>query len=148
MSEIALITIEGVLAAGEDLRTAPPFRWAKPMYDALRTQWRTIALTRADHELARWWLNREMLPGWSSVHAWNTPMSYEDWRVDQVRDFLANGFDLAFLLDNDRDVTTVVQSMGVLTLSIGPPLVHPGWRPEDHHYRAWTTISDTLETQP
>ena len=145
MSHVALITVEHVLAHGDDLKTALPTKWCRPLYDAIRSQFRTVALTASDQETARWWLRREALASWSSVISWNHVMSYEDWRIDQVRDFLANAWEVAFLLDNDRDVTTVVQSMGVLTLNIGHPLVHPGWKPEGHLFRPWNEVSDTVE---
>ena len=147
MSQIALITVEGTLAAGEDLKTALPQKWAKPLYEAVRSQFRTVALARCDNEIARWWLRREGLADWSGVLTWSQAMSYEDWRIDQIREFLANAWEIAFLLDPDRDVTTVAQSMGVLTLTIGSPLVHPGWRAEGHSFQSWDQVVDTVETR-
>ena len=149
LSQIALITVEGVLAAGEDLRSASPTKWAKPLYDAVRSQFRTIALTRSEQEIARWWLRREALPDWTAVLCWNSALlSYEEWKLDVVRDFLANAWDIAFLLDPDRDVTTMAQSMGVLTFTLGHPLHHPGWKPENHQFKTWQEVTSTVDVRP
>ena len=144
-SLISLITVEGVLAQGEDLKNAAPQKWARPLYDGIRSQFRTIALTRAPEELARWWLNRERLSNWSGVLCWNNPMSYEAWVIDQVREFLANGWDMAFLLTSNTDIATVVQGMGVLTLMVGTPIHPPGWRADDTGFRPWDQLVDTLD---
>ena len=149
MSQIALITVEGVLAQGEDLRSAMPTKWAKPLYDSVRSQFRTIALTRSDQETGRWWLRREGLPDWTAVLSWNAALlSYEEWRLDVIRDFLANAWDIAFLLDSDHAVTTMAQAMGVLTMTLGHPLHHPGWKPDDHQFRSWNEVTDTVEARP
>ena len=44
MSFISMISVEGVLAQGEDLKTTAPQKWARPLYDGIRSQFRTIAL--------------------------------------------------------------------------------------------------------
>lgn len=144
-SLISLITVEGVLAQGEDLKNAAPQKWARPLYDGIRSQFRTIALTRAPEELARWWLNRERLTQWSGVLCWNNPMSYEAWVVDQVREFLANGWDMAFLLTSNLEIATVAQGMGVLTLTVGTPVHPPGWRADDTSFQPWDQLVDTLD---
>jgi hypothetical protein len=148
MSQVALITLEGTFASGPDLRQALPLKWSVPLYEAIRSQFRTVALTAADQEIARWWLRREGLADWSSVMCWNHVMTYEEWRIDMVREFLANAWEIGFLLDPDRGVTTAAQSMGVLTLNIGPPLVHPGWQPDDHMFRPWDDVVSTVESRP
>ena len=54
--------------------------------------------------------------------SWNSALlGYEEWRLDVIRDFLANAWDIAFLLDSDHAVTAQAQSMGVLTLTLGHP---------------------------
>lgn len=145
MSKLAVITVEGVLADGLDLRGVPPTKWANPLYDALHTQFRTVAFTRAAQDIAHWWLRREGLIGWSAVQCWNQIMGFEDWKVDRLREFLAEGWEIGVYLDCDRDVTTVAQSMGILTLTLGEPLVHPGWKSEDTVFRTWDEVKSTLD---
>ena len=147
MSFIAMISVEGVLAQGEDLKTAAPQKWARPLYDGIRSQFRTIALTRATEDIARWWLIREGFGHWSAVLPWNQLMSFEDWKVDQVREFLANGWDMSFYLDSDVDTCQRVQALGVLTLSVGTPVHPPGWRADDMSFQAWTDVVDTLDSR-
>jgi hypothetical protein len=149
MSGVALITVEHTLAAGDDLRTAFPLPWGKVLYDGIRSQSRTVALSRATENIARWWLNREGFASWSSVLCWNQSMSYEDWRIDVIRDFLANGWDIDFFFDADPDVAVVARSMGVLTLYVGAPLQRPGFKPEDTSvYRSWDEVAATLDPRP
>ena len=64
---ITVVTIEGVLAAGDDLKTVQPTKQAKALYDGLHLTSNMIGLTRADQEIARWWLKREHLNDWSTV---------------------------------------------------------------------------------
>lgn len=142
--KIALICVEGVLAQGQDLRSAQPQKWSIPLYTALRSQYRTCALTRADQELARWWLRKEGFPDWSAVLSWNGVAEYEDWVVDQVREFLANGWELAFLLTNDVSVSHRANDLGVLTLSIGSPTRLPGWKAEDETYTPWDQLESRI----
>ena len=147
MSLIAMIAVEGVLAQGEDLKSAAPQKWARPLYDGIRSQFRTIALTRATDEIARWWLTREHLTRWSGVLSWNNPMTFEAWKVDQVREFLANGWDMAFYLDWDVDTCKRVEALGVLTLCVGMPVHPPGWRADDSQFQSWTDVVDTLDSR-
>lgn len=143
-----MIAVEGVLAADIDIRRAAPTKWAKLLYDGIRTQYRTIALTRADEALARWWLNREGLAGWSSVLCNNGVLEHTQWKIDQVREFLSNGWEIGFYLDSDRETCTMVQSLGVVTLCVGMPVHPPGWRADDTQFRPWTAVVDTLDPRP
>lgn len=143
-----MITIEGVLSEGPDLKSSAPHKWSKPLYEALHTSYRTVALSSNDQAITRWWLRREHFADWSAVLCSNGVMSYEDWRIDQIRDFQANGWEIAFLLDPDPDVAIIAQSMGVLTLKLGRPLHPPGWKPDDQAFRPWVEVADTLEARP
>lgn len=144
MSQVILITIEGVLAGGPDLKKALPLKWAKPLYESLRSQYRTVALTRSDTVLGRWWLNRQGLNDWSGVLAWNSVLSYENWIVDQVRDFLANGWEVAFLVTSDPEIAKQANDLGVATLTFGTPTHHPGWKSEDTNFVPWEDLEARL----
>jgi hypothetical protein len=145
MTHVALITVENVLAAGDDLKTALPLKWGKSLYDGMRASFHTVALTRATDEIARWWLGREGLGSWSAVlSSVNSPMTYEDWRVDQVRDFLSNAWDVGFLLDYDNSVIERVRELGVLTLTLGAPHHPPGWKDTTQTFKPWTDVSLVL----
>jgi hypothetical protein len=137
--KIALIDVEGVLAQG-DLRSAPPQKWAIPLYGAIRSQFRTVALTRGVQDLARDWLRKEGFPDWSAVIAWNTSMAYKDWVLDQVREFLANGWEVAFLITLDDEISRRAMDLGVLTLTIGVPMRLPGWKSEDEGFTPWNKL--------
>jgi hypothetical protein len=144
----ALIAVEGTLSAEEDLKRSAPTKWAKPLYDGIRAQYRTFALSRANDEIARWWLSRENLHAWSGVLCWNSPMTYPAWKADQVREFLANGWEIGVYLDSDDETIHAVQALGVLTLKVGAPVHPPGWRADDTQFRPWTDVVDTLDPRP
>lgn len=148
MSNISvLIPVEGVLTQGADLKTAMPVKLARALYDGVRSQFRTVALTRADQGIARWWLKREQMHGWSAVLSWNQAMTWPAWKVDTVRDFLANGWEIAAYLDSDVEVARQVQEMGALVLIVGYPAHHLGWQPQDQPIRSWGSVVDTLEAK-
>lgn len=147
MSLAVLIPIEGVLTQHDDLKTAMPTPIARTLYDGMRSQFRTVALTKADQEIARWWVKRENMFGWSAVLSWNQAMDWETWKVNTVRDFLANGWEIAFYLDNNLSTANRVQEMGAPVLVVGYPAHHLGWQPADQGIRPWPDVVDTLETK-
>src|SRR5215510_13802078 len=119
-----IITVENVLAAGDDLKVAPPTRWAKSLYGGMRSQHHVLALTQASEELARTWLKREHLDDWSRVLCYpadRSIFSYDDWRVDCVREVLSEGWEVFFYVDTDPEVCARVGNFGVCTLTVSYP---------------------------
>lgn len=141
---IAVVCLEGVLAAGVDLRSAPPTKWARPMYDAMHSQFRVIGLTMADAELARWWTKREMLHDWAGIMSHEEYLDYPNWKVEQVRQFLAEGWEVACYLDVDTSVLSAVNELGVLTMTVSYPATRVGFRPHEEAPRPWHEVSSTL----
>jgi hypothetical protein len=143
---IGVVTIEGVLADGQDLRNSPPTKWAKPLYDGMRSQFNLVLLTSADHEIARWWLRREALASYSQVLCWKDGVfNYPAWRIDQMRQILADGWEVAFYLDSNPDVLSAVGELGVITLAVSYPGMHVGWRASSSTApRAWSEVVDTV----
>lgn len=145
---ITIISIENVLARGEDLKTAQPTKQAKALYDGLRTQNNTLGFTRATEEIARWWLKREHLDQWSNVVPYpsTTVFTWDQWRVDQIRGILAEGWEIFAYVDTSGHVIDEVRDMGVPTLCMGYPHTAPGWR-EVAAPRAWAEIATTVDAQ-
>ena len=141
---IAVISVEGVLAAGDDLRKVPPTKWARPLYDAVRSQFRTIAFTQAEPEIAQWWLKRESLNDWAAVLIQEPYLEYPAWKVRQIEDFLAEGWDVGLMIDVDDEVLSRVSELGVLTLKMSYPANKVGWKPHETSPRPWTDVSSTL----
>jgi hypothetical protein len=75
-------------------------------------------------------------------------MSYEYWRIDVIRDFLANGWEIDFFYDPDPDVAIIARSMGVLTMYLGAPLQRPGFKPDDTSFRSWDDVVSTVDPRP
>ena len=147
MSICCLVTVEGVLTQGDNLKTAMPLKLARPFYDGLRSQFRMIALTKADQEIARWWLKREHFANWSAVLSWSQAMTWEDWRVDVVRDFLANAWEVSYYIDSSPVVANLVSELGVTALVPWYPAHRLGWQPEESVRRSWEQVVDTVESR-
>ena len=142
---VVLIPVENVLADGVDLKTAFAHKWAKGLYDTLHTGFRTVALSMADQELARWWLARNEFTGWATVMSWSgSPLTYESWLRDTVRDFLANAWEIGFFLTTDPEVARDVHDLGVKSLMVGTPSRRPGWKAEDEGFVPWTDLKERL----
>lgn len=142
---IAVVPIEGVLSQGYDLRSAQPQRWARSLYDGFRGQYRMIGLTAADAELVDWWLRREMLRDWAGVMS--QPDAFPDmqeWKVHQVNEFLAEGWDVGVMVDVDEEVLDEVSRLGVVTMLLRYPTNKVGWRSPDQPPRAWNDVIDSL----
>lgn len=138
---ITIISIENVLARGEDLKTAQPTKQAKALYDGLRSQNRTIGFTRADSVIANWWLKREHLNEWSNVLCYpdTTVFTWDQWRIDQIRSLLSEGWEIFAYVDTNSYVTDEVREMGVPTLCVGYPHMPPGWK-EVSAPREWANV--------
>jgi hypothetical protein len=142
---IAAIAIEGVLAAGPDLRTAPPTKWCRPFYEGLAQNFRTVAFSSADPDVASWWLKREGLTGWAAVMSQEAHITeYSEWKVRQIEEFLAEGWEVGLLLDVDNAVIERVTELGVLTLKVSYPAIKVGWRQHEASPRPWADVSGTL----
>jgi hypothetical protein len=141
---IAVITIEGVLAQGDDLRKAPPTKWGRALYEGLALNFRTIAFTKADPDIAQWWLKREMLTGWAGVMSHEKYLDWPNWKVEQIRSFLAEGWEVGLMLDTDLEVLHRVNELGVLTLTVTYPAMKVGWRSHEVSPRPWADVSGTL----
>jgi hypothetical protein len=146
---IVVITIEGVLSSGDDLRQAQPTKQAKALYDGLRSQHNTIGLTRATEEIAKWWLRREYLANWSSVLAYpgTSAFTYEAWRLDQLRGMLAEGWEIFAFVDRSPDLVEEAVALGIPGLCVSYPHMPPGWR-EVGVPRSWEGIVATVDSQP
>jgi hypothetical protein len=147
---IGVITIEGVLSEQDDLRTAKPTRFAKPLYDGMRSQFNLLLLTSTEIDIARWWLKQQGIANWSSLLVWpaNSALAYIEWRIDQVRSYLADGWEVAYYLDAHPYALREVSQMGVLTLTVSYPDKPPGWR--DVHQttpRPWSKVVDTVDVE-
>jgi len=141
---IGCIAVEGVLAAGEDLRTAPPTKWGRALYEGLAVNFRTIAFTKADPDIAQWWLKREGLTGWAAVMSQEPYLEFPAWKVRQVEEFLAEGWEVGLMLDVDREVLERVTELGVLTLTVSYPTIKVGWKQHETSPRPWADVSGTL----
>ena len=140
---MTLICIENVLARGEDLKTAQPVKTAKAMYDGLRSQNNCVGLTRADPDIAAWWLKREHLDHWASVLSYpDNAVTWDHWRVDQVRGFLAEGWEIFAYVDTVSYVIDQVREMGVTTMCVSYPHQPVGWK-DVAAPREWANVVGT-----
>jgi len=142
---ICVVSIEGVLALGTDLKTAQPTKWARALYDSLHHEFRMIAFTANDQELAQWWLKRERLHDWAAVMTQPDHMvDFNTWKQLQVNDFLAEGWEMGLLIDTDLDTVTKIAIMGVPTMLLCHPVRKVGWKDPEDAPRPWVDVVDTL----
>ena len=142
---VAIFSIEETLANGEDLKTAQPRKQAKALYAAMRSQHHTVALTQATQEIARWWLKREHLNDWSMVLCWpHAALDWNAWRLDQVREFLSEGWEVFAYIDVPGPTIASVADLGVLTMTLTYPSMAVGWK-EVATPRAWSNVVSTMD---
>lgn len=144
---IAVVNVEHVLAHGDDLRSIASYRGASLLYDALATEYQLIALTKADEDIAKWWLKRERMPRWAKITAADvlgnhmSPADYYEWQIMQIRAILAAGWEIAFYIDSDFGPHREILKMGVNTMVMNRTQIVPGWRNlETASPRAWDTL--------
>lgn len=140
MRNVIVMPIEGVLSAG-DLRSGQPQEWARLLYDTLKDKYRIILLTEESEELARLWLANNFMGGFANVMSGETSWrDYWDWKVDSVREFLADGFELAMVVDVDERVLEHASNLGVMTMHLQPPQVRRGWKEHVKEARPWSEV--------
>lgn len=150
---LAVVSIEQVLANGGDLRQIAAYRGARLLYDALASQYHLIGLSMASQEIATWWTKREHMPKWARIYAADllandmTSMDYRDWKIMQVRTFLAEGWEIAFYMDSHHGPVQQVHELGVTTITFDHAMINPGWRdPALSAPRAWENLATTVDT--
>ena len=144
---ITFLTVEGVLAKTDDLKSSPPTKWARSLYHGLAADNNVCLLTRTDVDTCIWWLRREHLTGYSRVLSWNNALSWEAWKVDQVRETLAAGWEVFAFVDSDPLIVEEVTSMGVVGIWVSYPHIAPGWK-EVAAPRAWNEVVTTMDNTP
>jgi hypothetical protein len=142
---ICIIAIEGVLALGTDLRRAQPTKWGRLLYDSLHTEYRMVGFTMNENELAKGWLKREMLKDWAAVLTQDDGIpNYQDWKLRQLEDFLAEAWDVGMFIDTDPVVIQRVTEMGILGITLTHPVHQVGFRPPEEAPRAWVDVVESL----
>ena len=140
MRYVAVLTVEGVLSQTDDLKTSQPTSWARQVYMALKHEYRLILLTKADDELARWWLDREFMGDFALLNQYVALMAYPDWRIDQVRQLLADGYEVSMVYDTDDHVIHGVNKLGVPGMRVSPALQRTGWRHHTTEVQPWGDV--------
>ena len=142
---VAIFSLESALVAGDDLKSAPPTKAAKSLYDAMRSQHHTVGLTKAPQDIARWWVRREHLNDWSMILSWpDAALDWDAWRIDQVREFLAEGWEVFAYIDVPGPAITEIAGLGVLTVTLTYPAMAVGWK-EVAAPRAWSNVVTTMD---
>lgn len=147
---IAIVTIEGVLAQGADLRVARSYKQARPLWAALRSEFQLVGLTRAPAEVARWWLRQEGMydRNWAQIRAWSSDtslFSWENWRFHEVRNMLAEGNEIGVCLEHSFNCAEMLHSLQVPVMWLSYPAKALGWQdPEDTAPRPWADVATTV----
>jgi hypothetical protein len=144
---IAVIAVECVLSEHQDLHTSPPTKWGKPLYEALRSQFRMTCLTSNPRDLAEYWMRREGITGRSGLLAWpdqGKAHALTQWKFLQVKDFLAEGWEIAFYVDADPLAIKAASELGVRTLLVSYPPIgfHADYGGPP---RAWDEVVEAIE---
>lgn len=152
MNPLAIINLEGVLVDGQDLKSSPPTKHGRLLYDALKGQYQALILsTDPSHELARAWLKREGVTGFGSVFCrpTNTLLSPVDWKVSKIREMQAEGWPVMLYVDSDPESIRAAFMEGVTTMLVASPrYARPEWRPDgERSIRPWDSLVDTLEAE-
>lgn len=137
---IAVVCLEHVLVDGDDLKENTATRWGRPLYQALHSQFRIIGFTAAEHEIARWWTRKESMSDWAALMSKEDYLDYATWKVEQVRQFLAEGWEVGLVIDTDPAVLVGVNRLGVLGLTMTMPMQRVGFRAQQAEPQPWNEL--------
>jgi hypothetical protein len=144
---ITFISVEGVLAKSDDLKSSPPTKWARSLYHGLASDNSIIFLTKTDPDTCVWWLKREHIRDYSRVLSWNNALSWKAWKIDKVRETLAEGWEVFAFVDIDPQIVEEIAAMGVAGICVSYPHIAPGWK-EVAAPRQWQEVVTTMENTP
>ena len=149
---IAVITVEGVLSETDNLRSSPPTKLGRDFFNSLKAAYRIVLLSnQPDNGAARAWLKKEGFKGFAMVLCYpvSTLPSLTGWKVNQVREMLGDGWDIAMVIDTDEHVHQAVLQEGVPSILVSyPRMARPGKLPETPGpLRSWDQITATVEEQ-
>lgn len=152
MNPIAIVSMEGVLVEGPDLKSSPPTKNGRVFYEALKSQYQILLLsTDPSQELARSWLKREHISGFGSVFCRpsNTILSPVDWKAAKIREMQAEGWPVMLYVDADPAAVKAAFLEGVPTALITTPRYsRPEWRPDsERNIKPWDSLVDTIEEE-
>lgn len=144
MRHVVTMTVEEFLASGTDLRNTQPTKWARETYEAIKAQYRVILFSANDEELTRMWLEREFFKDFALLITYVPIMEYEDWRIDQVRQLLADGYELSMVFDYSDKVIHGANELGVPGMRVSPSTRQQGWRGHTTEVRPWGEVASTV----
>jgi hypothetical protein len=140
---ICVVPVEYVLSDLPDLKVAQPQRWARPLVDSLKHEYRMIALTSTEADVADWWLRREMLTGWAGVmtqpDGYN---SFTHWMVRQIEEFQSETWEVGLVIGTENHALDEISRLGVVTMMLRYPANRVGWREPGAPIREWTSVVD------
>jgi hypothetical protein len=87
--------------------------------DSLHTQYRMVAFTSNDNDIAKWWLQREMLKDWAAVLTQETSPNYEDWKLHTLEDF-GRGLEVGLVIDTNERVIERAAPLGIMGMQPTP----------------------------
>jgi hypothetical protein len=146
---IIVITIEGVLSETDDLLSSPPTKEGRDLYNALKGPYRVILFSNGDdHAVAKEWLKKEGFKGYAMLLCYPlAALALTGWKISQVRMMLGDGWDIAMVIDTDRQVHQAMLDEGVASVLVSyPGMARPGRLPESPGpLRPWDEIAATVE---
>jgi len=137
---VAVVAVEGVLALTEDFKTSQPTPWARALYRSMKPEYGLILLSPADEDVTRYFLTKEFMGDFALLSCYIATMPYPEWKVDQVRQFLADGFEIGVVYDTDDQVIYGVNQLGVPGMRVSPATRRSGWRDHTTEVRPWGDV--------
>ncbi len=147
-----VMTVEGVLIEGYDLKTDLPSQSGHMLYDTLVQYYAIVLLTQHDRDLVDTWLRKEGIRGFATVLSFaSTSWAYSipAWKAFQVRGFLQAGTAVSWFIDTDPAAIEAVYLEGVPTMMLSnPQFTRPEFRPDAaRKVRPWDQLVTTIEME-
>ena len=152
MNQVVIISVEGFLTEGTDLRNSPPIQSSRILFDTLKATYQVVFLsTEPDQVLVRSWLKKEHFLKYATVFCRpaSSILTPVDWKMAQVRELQADGWSIAYFMDTDPQAVEAAFLEGLPSLLMASPhYARPEWRPDTTHaVRPWDTLVSTLEKE-
>lgn len=145
-----VIDVDTALAEeGIDLRNAGQSSQARLLYEHLRGNKTALIMFSAerDKEVVKLWLMREGFGDYVSLYTrTESVLEPEEWKVQQLKDLIAEGRHLSFFLSGDSRIAGEVAALGVTQLIVVPGNPVPGRKASvDVPYKTWDHLTDIIE---
>jgi hypothetical protein len=94
------------------------------------------------------WFTSDQAKDYGFIDSHVAIMDYPTWRVDRIRHYLSEGWEVSTVVDTHDLVIESARQLGVMTMKVTPPALRRGWKPQFEEVKPWDEVASTVRVRP